>query len=95
MLYPRIKTKKVRKAHFVKLKINIPDGRVANVMIRFLFLIPIPIWLVTIIVRRRLNQYVSDDIPISFRDLIHLVSIKGSHIKVMTSDHTNILIKTI
>lgn len=95
LLYPKIKEKKAKKAHFVKLSVNIPDSAAANTFIKILFLLPIPIWLVKLIVRRRLNQYVSDDIQISFGDLINLVSIKGTLVKVIANDNTKVLLKAI
>lgn len=95
MLYPNIKHVKARKAHFVKLSVRVPDSNAANFFIRLLFLLPIPIWLVKMILRRRLNQHVTNDIPISFNDLISLASIKGTHVKVIASDNTKVLIKTI
>lgn len=95
MLYPNIKQKKARKAHFVKLSVKVPDSNAANFFIRLLFILPIPIWLVKLIVGRRLNRYVSDDIPISFRDLITLAAVKGTYVKVIANDNTKVLIKTI
>lgn len=95
LLYPKIKEVKPNRAHFVKLRVRVPDSKAANTFIKLLFILPIPIGLAKLILRNKLNQHVSDDIPISFNDLIDLAAIKGTYIKVIASDNTRVLIKTI
>ncbi len=95
MLYPKLKGKRAKKAHFIKLSIKIPDSNGLNFFIKCLFILPIPIWLVKLIIRRRLDRYVSDDIPISYKDIIDLASVKGTFVKVIASDQTKVLIKAI
>lgn len=95
MLYPKIKEPKARKARFVKLRINIPDSKGATYFINVLFALPIPIGLVKLFLRRRMNQVVSDEVPISIGEIINLAAIKGTFVKVLAKDQTRVLIKTI
>lgn len=95
MLYPKIKHKKPKKAHFVKLNVRIPDSKAINVLIKILFLFPMPIFILRLIGKKKLNSYVSEDINISFKDVIDMASIKGTSVHVDTQDQTKVLIKTI
>ncbi len=95
LLYPKMKEVKPSKAHFVKLRVKVPDSKAANTLIRLLFILPIPIGLAKLILGKKLNQQISDDIQMSFKDLIDLAATKGTHIKVIASDNTRIIIKTI
>jgi len=95
MLYPKIKEAKARKARFIKFRINIPDSKGATYFINVLFALPIPIGLVKLFLRGRMDQPVSDQVPIAMKDLIDLAAIKGTFVKVIAKDNTRVLIKTI
>ncbi|AUD65020.1 hypothetical protein BK011_04755 [Tenericutes bacterium MZ-XQ] len=95
MLYPKTKQAKARKARFIKFRINIPDSKGATYFINVLFALPIPIGLVKLFLRGRMNQPVSDQFPISMKEVIDLAAIKGTFVKVIAKDQTKILIKTI
>lgn len=95
LLYPKIKKRKARRARFVKLRITIPDSRGASALINTLFLFPIPISFVMFFLKKKLNEPIDDEIPMSIKDFIEMGAVKGSFIEVLANDKTHILIKTI
>ncbi|BCR35515.1 hypothetical protein [Mariniplasma anaerobium] len=95
MLYPKIKKRKARKARFVKLKINIPDSKGASAFVNTLFLFPIPISFIMFFLRKRLNEHIDENIPMSIKDFVEMGAVKGAFIEVIAKDNTHILIKTI
>src|SRR5690606_8532834 len=44
------------KAHFVKLSIQVEEGKGVNLFLKILFLLPIPIWLVKFILNKNMNK---------------------------------------
>jgi hypothetical protein len=95
LLYPKIKKRKARKARFVKLRIKIPDSKGASAFVNTLFLFPIPISFVLFFLRKKLDEPIDDNIPMSIRDFVEMGAVKGAFIEVLAKDNTHILIKTI
>ena len=95
LLFHQVKERKPRRAHFVKMNINIPDEKGVNILLKVLFCLPLPLWIIKLILRKRANQKVSDEFPVTFRELMDLMMIRGSKVDVKTHDHVNVLIKTI
>ena len=80
------------KAHFVKLRIIIPNSNKLNVFLRILFAIPFPLFLV-----RFGFWFVKDQITQEFTktDIIKLISSKRMKVEVKANKGERILIKTI
>lgn len=95
LLYKNQKNRKPRRAHFVKLSVTIPDEKGVNAFLKVLLFLPIPLWIVKLILRKRINQKLSDEFPITFKEMLDLVMIRGSKVDVNTHDHVKVLVKTI
>ncbi len=95
MLYPKMKERKARKAHFVKVSVRIPEERGVNVLLKILLALPIPIVLIKMILKRRGQTQISDQIPVTMKEILDLISIKGAMVNVHASDRTRVSIKTI
>jgi len=84
-----------KRAHFLKLRIHFPGEKGANSFLAVLFFIPCPLLLLRILLGFvKIDKY-SNDIPLSKREIINLISYKGVIVKVNTHSGEKILIKTI
>lgn len=95
MMYQKSRIRKPKRAHFVKIGVNIPDEKGVNAFLKVLLFLPIPIWIVKVILRKRADQKLSDEFPITFKEMMNLMMIRGSMVDVKTHDHVKVLIKTI
>jgi len=95
LLYRPVKERKPRRAHFVKMNVNIPEEKGVNILLKVLFFLPLPLWIIKLVLRKRANQKLSDEFPVTFKELMDLMLIRGSRVDVKTHDHVNVLIKTI
>jgi len=95
LLYPNIEEKKPGRAHFIKVKIKIPDQTGVNVLLSVLLVLPIPIWLIRMIIRRRNEIKFNDDFKMDPKDLIDLISLKGVKVMIKASSNERIYLKTI
>lgn len=84
-----------KRAHFIKLRIRIPEQRGVNTFLAVLFFIPMPILFLRIIMGFIKLDRFSDDIPLTKRELINLIAYKGVRIKVNAKSGEKILIRTI
>ncbi len=91
----RVRVPFFKRAHFIKLKIRIPDQRGVNTFLGVLFFMPLPILFLRIIMSFVKMDNFSDEIPFSKRELINLIAYKGVRIKVNANSGEKILIKTI
>lgn len=95
MLFAQPKERKPHRAHFIKLKIRVPESKAATVFLAVLFALPIHIGLVKLFLSRKMEQIVSDQLALTYREVIDLVAIKGVVVDIKTSDHVRVYIKTI
>lgn len=97
LLYRPYKERKPRRASFVKLKVRVPDEKLANIFIGVIFFLPLPIFLIKWILLKRLkgNETISEQLPMSPSELIDLISMRGVKVKIQTKTNERILIKTI
>ncbi|MBN2540010.1 MAG: VanZ family protein [Bacilli bacterium] len=84
-----------RRAHFVKLKIHVPEEKGVNVFLKVLFFIPIPIVFLKIIMSFIKMDKFDDDIPLDKKEIMRMISHRGIKVKVNTKSGEKILIKTI
>lgn len=87
------KPSKPRKAHFIKFRIIIPDERGVTRFLAFLFLLPIPLFVAKLFLRKM--KFESTEMGISKADLMSMVSTRGILINVTAKDRTKIYIKTL
>ncbi|MDY0023867.1 MAG: VanZ family protein [Candidatus Izemoplasmatales bacterium] len=80
-------------AHFLKLRIIVPDEEKANKFLSVLFFLPFPIFLIKIFIPFVNTKKM--DIPLSKAEMLNLISAKDIVIKVNASSNEKILIKTI
>lgn len=81
------------KAHFVKLKIIVPDEKGVNVFLRILFFLPIPLLLVKIAFP--FIKIENTDMPFSKTELLQMITSKNISIVVNASTKEKVIIKTI
>lgn len=85
-LYKQEKINRVpffKRAHFVKLKINIPDEKGVSAFLRVLFFLPFPILLLRIIFSFiKTDNWNDDDIPLTKREMMNLISHRGIKVNV-------------
>ena len=95
MLYPKFKQKKPRRAHFIKVTVRVPEEKGVNILLGVLLALPIPIFIIRLVLRKRMSEHMMKDIPLSTKELIDLISIRGSRVNVIASDQTRVSIRTI
>lgn len=94
LLYPRAKQRKLRRAHFIKLRIDIPGEKGVNRFLKVLFFFPMPLFIAKLGLRFVKNSQL-DHSGLSKQDLAKLISYRGIRVDVTTSSKEKILIKTI
>ncbi|HPJ23307.1 MAG TPA: VanZ family protein [Bacillota bacterium] len=97
-LYKDEKRKRIpffKRAHFIKLKIHVPEEKGVNFFLKVLFFIPFPLFIVKLILRLIKMDRFDDSVPLTKKEMIKLISYKGIIVKVNTKSGEKILIKTI
>lgn len=84
-----------KKAHFLKLSIITNEGKGVNRFLKVLFFLPIPLIILKIILSFIKMERIADDIQLTRKEVIELISHKGIRIKVNTVTGEKILVKTI
>lgn len=92
-LYQEEKIRKPKKAHFVKMKVVVPDEKGVSLFLAILFLLPVPMFIIKLILKRRKNIKLADT-EFEVEELIDLISVKGVKLDVRTHDRVRVLIKT-
>ena len=95
LLYPKIEERKPQRAHFIKVKIRIPDQSGVNALLSVLLILPIPIFIIRWVIKKRSDIKLGNDFNISPEDLITLISLKGVKVNIIASSNERILLKTI
>ncbi|TNF09325.1 MAG: hypothetical protein EP317_00980 [Bacillota bacterium] len=95
LLFEQPRERKPRKAHWVKVRISIPESRGVTILLAVLLALPIHIGIIKWIVSRRAKQQISEQIPITPGDLIELVSLKGVLVNIHTKTNERIMLRTI
>ena len=99
MLYGKSGVSRIRRAHFIKLRVVIPEERGVTAFLAFLFLLPVPLGIVRAILRRALKEEHKEEkggsLPFSEKQLLDLIAYKGILVEVKTHEGQKIFIKTI
>lgn len=95
MLYPKLKERKPRRSSFVRISIKVPDSKGVSVFLGVLLLLPIPIFIIKWVLKKRANKVISDQFQLTPLELIELVSIKGVKVDIKSNTNERVLIKTI
>ncbi|MBI9008879.1 MAG: VanZ family protein [Tenericutes bacterium] len=91
----RRKMQLTRKAHFIKLKINVPEDKTANRILKVLFFFPFPIFIVRFILMFVKEEKYKDNISLDKAEILKLITSKGINIDVNTKSGEKIVVKTI
>lgn len=94
LLFKAPKERKPRKAHWVKVKIRIPESKGVTLLLAILLALPIHIGIIKWIISKRVNKPINDQIPLTPRELIELVAVKGVRVNIQTKTREHILIRT-
>ena len=94
-LYPKCSRRKLKRAHFLRLKIWLKDSRGVSVLLAILFALPIPIGIARLFLRKRLNQVIDSSFPVTYGQLLNEFMVRGISIDVETKDDVKIHIRTI
>ena len=93
-LYVPKKEPMMRRAHFVKLRIRVPEEKGVNRFLRLLFLLPIPLMFVRIALRF-VRDKDEDSLPLTKQEIFNLISYKGIVVSVKSKNGEDIFIKTL
>jgi len=93
-LYPKVVQHRRRRAHFVKLRITIPDEVGVTRFLRFLFFFPTPIFLGRMFLRF-VKDNDGDNLPITKSELFQMLTTKGILLNVTAKSGEKIYIKTL
>jgi len=88
------KPAKLHRAHFVKLRIHVPQDKTANRLLRLLFLLPIPLVFVRIALRFVKDKGEENQLPFSKQEIMDLISYRGIKVSVKSKGGEDIYIKT-
>jgi hypothetical protein len=87
MLYSESSERNPKRAHFLKVKVRVPDEKAANFFLGVILFFPIPIFIIRMVMRRFIKDEVAEQFQMSKNELIRLVSIRG--VKINVHSHTN------
>lgn len=88
------KKRKIRKAKFVKMRIDILESKKISFFINMLFLLPIPVGILMFFLKNYKSP-IHKDFPLTVYELLELGIYKGAHIMVSSPGEANIKIKAI
>lgn len=94
-LYPSTSLPIPRRAHFIKLRIWLPENKGTSRFLAFLFLLPVPLFYVRLglgFVKAKAGE---ESLPIPKSEIMRLLHFRGIRVQVDTHDGTHIDIKTI
>lgn len=94
-LYGTPKAQRMGRAHFVKLRIRIPEEKGISRFLAFLFLCPVPLFIVRMFIKKMKPDAMGEKVPLSPKEIMELISYKGIIVEVKAKDGTNVLIKTL
>ena len=83
------------RAHFVKLRIIVPDDKTANRLLGVLFLFPLPLFLVRFGLSFVKKEHLGDNVPLTKSEILNMISHKGIRVQVNSDSGEKVLIKTI
>lgn len=98
LLYNTQDEPKARKASFIKVRIRVPESKGATVFLSILLFLPIPLFLVKMFVPRKIKNStdaISDQLPLTTKQMLELIAVKGVKIDIHTHDDVKVYIKTI
>ena len=90
---PRVPSK--GRAHFLKLRIRVPGERGITTFLAFLFLFPLPLFIVRMFLRKMKPESIGGDMPFTPAQLMELIRYRGIIIDVKAKDGTRVLFKTL
>ncbi|HAQ56431.1 MAG TPA: hypothetical protein DCR44_03380 [Acholeplasmatales bacterium] len=93
-LFPKpLKERGPKRAHFIKLRIRIPESKGVTNFLAFLFWLPLPILFARMILG--FVKLDTKDMPLDKQEIIKLIAVRGIKVEVKTTDGVRVYIKTI
>jgi len=92
-MYPAHKPVRVQRAHWIKLRIVIPEERGLTRFLAWLFLFPIPFFMIRMVFR--FVKIDKEDMPFTPKELVNLIAVRGILINVNSHTGEKIYIKTL
>src|SRR5690606_10624488 len=86
LLYNEPKVRKPRRAHFLKVKVRVPDEGPANFFLGLILFFPIPMFIVRMVMRRFIKEEVTEQCKMPKGKLMGWVSMEG--VKKKEKKHT-------
>ncbi len=94
-LYPKMQSSPQGRAHFIKLKIRVPESKGATRFLAFLFWLPLPLFYVRIGLNFVKSKDGEEPLPIPKSEIMRLLRFRGIRVQVDSHDGTHIDIKTL
>jgi hypothetical protein len=94
-LYRSRLPKSPRRAHFIKLRITIPESKGTSRFLAFLFLLPVPLFYVRIGLGFVKAKDGEEPLPIPKSEIMRLLHFRGIRVQVDSHDGTHIDIRTL
>ncbi|MDD5292717.1 MAG: hypothetical protein PHW40_00220 [Candidatus Izemoplasmatales bacterium] len=85
--------RRVRRAHFIKIRIHIPGEKGTNRLLKVLLFFPVPLFIVRFALRF-IKMDKMQNIPLDKADIIKLIHSKGIRIDVTSATQERIQIRT-
>ena len=95
LLFHYPKERKARKAHWVRVKISIPESKGVSLLLGVLLALPIHIGMIKWIVSKRANRPISDQFQFTPKELLEMIAIKGVKVNIQTKTNERIRISTV
>ncbi|GEM_PF-456024 len=98
LLFKEETERKPRRAGFIIIRIKIPESKGATMLLSFLLFLPIPLFLVKMLIPRKIKNKkgaVSEQLSLTPKEMLEMISISGVKVDVKTHDKVRIFIKTI
>lgn len=93
-IYNNKKRKRLRRARYIRIQITVSESRFATILLKTIFFLPIPIWLLKIFMKNS-DQVISESFPMKIKDLLKHGIYREMFIKVNSKDGTKVLIKSV
>lgn len=93
-LYDLAPQPKMKRAHFVKIRIRVPEEKGVSTFLGILFALPFPLFIVRFAFKRIKNLDVSN-LSMTKDELLNLISYKGIKVQIESASGEKVYIKTL
>lgn len=90
-LYETSKPRRYHRAHFVKIKVRVPDDKAANRVLGIFLALPFPLFFVKLALKFIKDE---EELPLSKEELYKLITYRGISVQVNSISGEKVYIKT-